>query len=239
MTEDFLAFTAEQGNDLSTPRPALPRPQARRPLVPLRRPLGGGPARRCRSARRPRSHPRARARHRRVRRSPRARRRLILPSPFAPLSPQVPPWPTPRNLPIVNPTRPLLPRSRRKTKGVRRTSWPRIREPRPPKAGVGVRIAEADRGCARTCERCGGRGNLRAGGRAGVQGADQARPARFGRRCVTSAGRADAFRESPSTGQGRGEGPGQAKAGASPRNSAKSKSKPSPSRVQASPRIDR
>ncbi len=41
LTADFLEFSKLRGNDLSTPRPGvrLARPQARRPLVPLCRPL--------------------------------------------------------------------------------------------------------------------------------------------------------------------------------------------------------
>ena len=44
VTAEFLAFSRQRGNDLATaaPRVRLPRPQPRRPLVPLRRPLARG-----------------------------------------------------------------------------------------------------------------------------------------------------------------------------------------------------
>ncbi len=44
VTAEFLAFSRQRGNDLSAPVPAfgLPRPQARRPLVPVRLALEGG-----------------------------------------------------------------------------------------------------------------------------------------------------------------------------------------------------
>ena len=44
LTAEFLAFSRRRGNDLSTPRPefGFAGLQAGRPLVPLRRPLGGG-----------------------------------------------------------------------------------------------------------------------------------------------------------------------------------------------------
>ena len=64
MTDEFLAFSASVGNDLSTPRPdwgfaGLAR---RRPLVPLRRPVAGGARGGRRASRRPRGDARARAR---------------------------------------------------------------------------------------------------------------------------------------------------------------------------------
>ena len=70
MTEDFLTFSLAAGNDLSTPRPELTsRASARRPLVPVRAALEGGPRRRRRPARGPGSHPRGGPRHRPPRRS--------------------------------------------------------------------------------------------------------------------------------------------------------------------------
>ena len=59
VTDEFLAFSRQRGNDLSHPaaRVRLPRPPPRRPLVPLRRPLARGLGGRRRAQGGAREHP--------------------------------------------------------------------------------------------------------------------------------------------------------------------------------------
>ena len=59
MTAEFLDFSKARGNDLSTPMPkfGFRRPQAGRPLVPVRAALAGGFRGRPSAARRPARHP--------------------------------------------------------------------------------------------------------------------------------------------------------------------------------------
>ena len=79
MTDEFLAFSAEQGNDLVTPMPRvrLRGPEGRRPVVPVRAPLAGGVRSRRRAAGPPRRDPRRRHRMVLARGAAGARRRRV------------------------------------------------------------------------------------------------------------------------------------------------------------------